>query len=79
MGLRTRDNFKYVDRYSSENSTYKKAKQGPFLFDLNHDFNESYNAETHYPEKMDVLRERLESKREVMKRNPRGWKDNGSR
>jgi len=75
MGLRTRDNFKFVDRHRSENSTYFMSKQGPFLFDLNHDLNESYNADTHYPEKMDALRERLEIKREDMKRNPRGWKD----
>ena len=75
MGLRTRDNFKYVDRHRSENSTYFAVKQGPFLFDLNHDFNESYNAQTHYPEKTNALRERLEAKREEMKQNPRGWKN----
>lgn len=75
MGVRTKDNFKYIDRHRSENSKYWVSKQGPFLFDLNYDLNESYNSQTHFPEKAATLRERLEAKREEMKQNPRGWKE----
>jgi arylsulfatase A-like enzyme len=75
MGLRTRDNFKYVDRHKSENSTYWIAKQGPFLFDLNFDVNESYNSQSHFPEKTEVMKTMLEIKRDEMERNPRGWKE----
>ena len=74
MGLRTRDNFKYIDKHRSENSTYWAAKQGPFLFNLNHDQTESYNVSTHFPEKAADMRNKLEKKRKEMEANPRGWK-----
>ncbi len=74
MGLRSKDNFKYLDKHRSENSTYWIAKQGPFLFDMNYDQDESYNAATHFPEKTTEMREKLDKKREVMTENPRGWK-----
>lgn len=74
MGVRTKNNFKYVDRHNSDNGSYWMSKQGPFLFDLNHDLNESYNNQTHFPDKAKELREMLETKREEMEKNPRGWK-----
>jgi len=74
MGLRTKDNFKYLDKHRSENSTYWVAKQGPFLFNLNQDQNESYNASTHFPEKTADMSKKLEDKRKEMVANPRGWK-----
>ncbi len=74
MGVRTRDNFKYIDRHRCDNSAYWVAKQGPFLFDLNHDPNESYDTHTHFPDKAEALKGMLESKREEMESNPRGWK-----
>ena len=49
-------------------------KHSPFLFDMNHDQDESYNVATHFPEKEEELREKLKNKREVMENNPRGWK-----
>lgn len=74
MGVRARDNYKYIDRHRSENGAYWMAKQGPFLFNLDHDPNESYNAQSHFPERADQLRERLMAAREDMEQNPRGWK-----
>ena len=74
MGLRTSDNFKYIDRHRCENGSYWIAKQGPFLFDLNYDPTESYNAAAHFPEKDAALQEMLEAKRQDFENNPRGWK-----
>ena len=74
MGVRTKDNFKYIDRHRCENGSYWIAKQGPFLFDLNFDPTESYNARDHFPEKFEAMKEMLEGKREEMENNPRGWK-----
>lgn len=74
MGVRTKDNFKYIDRHNSDNGSYWMAKQGPFLFDMNHDLNESYDNQAHFPEKAVKLRDLLEAKRNQMKKNPRGWK-----
>jgi len=73
MGVRTKDNFKYIDRHRCENGSYWIAKQGPFLFDLNHDQTESYNVEDHFPEKYAEMQDLLENKREEMTSNPRGW------
>jgi uncharacterized sulfatase len=74
MGVRTKDNFKYIDRHNSENGSYWMAKQGPFLFDLENDLNESYDTHAHFPEKAEYLRDLLEAKRKEMEINPRGWK-----
>lgn len=74
MGWRAKDSFKYFDKAKSENTHYSIASQGPFLFNLNHDQNESYNVSQHFPEKEAAMREALEAKRLEMKTNPRGWK-----
>lgn len=74
FAVRTRDDFKYCIKASSENSTYKMAKQGPFLFNMKYDQTESYNTISHFPEKAEELREMLEAKREAFASNPRGWK-----
>jgi len=74
MGVRTKDNFKYIDRDNSDNGSYWMSKQGPFLFDLNNDLNESYNNNAHFPEKANKLRNMLDTKRKEMEENPRGWK-----
>ena len=50
------------------------AKQGPFLFDLNYDPTESYDATAHFPDKAEKLQEMLEAKRQDFENNPRGWK-----
>ena len=67
-------NFKYIDQHRSENTSYWMAKQGPFLFDMNYDQNESYDVSAHFAEKMKELEKNLLTKREQMERNPRGWK-----
>ena len=74
MGWRAKDNFKYFDKAKSENTFYSMVSQGPFLFNLTHDQNESYNVSQHFPEKETAMREALEAKRREMKTNPRGWK-----
>jgi arylsulfatase A-like enzyme len=74
MGFRAKDNFKYVDKHKCENSFYGMITQGPFLFDLSHDQNESYNVSMHFPEKDASMRQKLAAKRQAMKTNPRGWK-----
>jgi hypothetical protein len=49
-------------------------KQGPFLFDLNNDQNESYDVSAHYSEKKEEMRKRLETIQNEFETNPRGWK-----
>ena len=74
QGVRTQDNFKYIDRHKCENGDYRMIKQGPFLFDLNYDPTESYDSTNHFPEKADKLRTMLEAKQKEFDNNPRGWK-----
>ena len=73
FGIRDSDNFKYVDRARSENSKYMINKQGPFLFNLNHDTNESYDVSNRFSEKRDKLRLKLDQMQEFADKNPRGW------
>ena len=49
VGLRSRDDFKYLARHRSDNSSYVVMKHGPFLFDLTHDPDESYDVTAHHP------------------------------
>lgn len=71
--VRTDENYKYIDRDASENTFYRNSHQGPFLFDLGCDQDESYDVTAHYPEKAAELRALLEAKREAFAANPRGW------
>ncbi len=73
FGARSKDNFKFMKKDRSDNSFYTSLKHGPFLFDLNHDPNESYNTAAHFPQKEKQMRETLEAKQREMKANPRGW------
>jgi len=73
FGIRDADNFKYFDRAHSENSKYMISKQGPFLFNLNHDTNESYDVSNKFPEKREMLSKRLADMQEFADNNPRGW------
>jgi arylsulfatase A-like enzyme len=73
-GIRSDSNFKYFERHKSENAKYWISPQGPFLFNLNHDTNESYDVQNIYPELAEVLAKQLADKQEAMKNNPRGWK-----
>ena len=74
FGIRDRDNFKYTIRHKHDTQRYTMLKQGPFLFDLNHDQNESYDVSAHYPEKKEEMRKRLEEIQNEFDANPRGWK-----
>ncbi len=74
MGIRSPDNYKYFERHKSENGKYWMAKQGPFLFDLNNDQNESYDVQNLYPDIAQKLAEKLQEEQHQMETNPRGWK-----
>lgn len=74
FAVRTKDNFKYWRKNRSENSSYAPVNQGPFLFNLDCDQNESYNVLTHFPEKSEELKMNIQNKQAEMKQNPRGWK-----
>ena len=76
MGIHSSDNFKYFEQHKSENAKYWMAKQGPFLFNLNQDTNESYDVQNLYPKIAEELSQRLEKKQQSMEQNPRGWKIN---
>lgn len=73
-GVRTKDHFKYFASQKSENSTYKRIKIHPFLFNLNVDRNESYDQRKHYPERTEKLRDRLYKFNREIEENPRGWR-----
>jgi arylsulfatase A-like enzyme len=74
FGIRDKDNFKYTIRHKHDTQRYTMLKQGPFLFDLNNDQNESYDMSDHYPEKKEVMRKKLEEIKHEFETNPRGWK-----
>jgi arylsulfatase A len=73
FGVRTRDNFKYYKAANSENALYGAMRIHSFLFDLNHDVDESYDVKTVYPEKYRELKAYLDNFNESIKKNPRGW------
>lgn len=73
FGIRDADNFKYVDRNRSENAKYSTVKQGPFLINLNHDKNESYDVSKLFPEKRKQLEDALSYIQKEADDNPRGW------
>src|SRR5690606_19594910 len=54
-GVRSRDNFKYYKATNSENAAYHNMRIHSFLFDLNHDRDESYDVKILYPEKYEEL------------------------
>lgn len=73
IGIRDSENFKFFDKYKCENSKYGMIKQGPFLFNLNTDVNESYDVTNLYPEKRKYLEKRLSTLQQEAETNPRGW------
>ncbi len=66
------DGFKYFDRLRSENSAYITSTYRDFLFNLGSDPSESYNVNDHYPEKAEILNNKLSEFRRQMESNPRG-------
>jgi arylsulfatase A len=65
--------WKYVTRHISDISTYWPTKQGPFLFDLDVDPNESYSMIESRPKITDRLSAMLENFKLDMDENLRGW------
>jgi arylsulfatase A len=66
-------NWKYVRRYLTDIATYWPTQQGPFLFDLDTDPNESYSlieAEATQSAELATMLEAFDGK---MKANLRGW------
>lgn len=68
------DNFKYMERTASDNSTYWMLKQGPYLYNLNTDPDEAYDVSSLYPEVAKKMKEDLDSFKKSLKDNVRGWK-----
>jgi arylsulfatase A len=65
--------WKYVTRHISDISSYWPTKQGPFLFNLDADPNESYSMIESRPETADKLAAMLENFILNMDANLRGW------
>jgi arylsulfatase A len=66
-------NWKYQRRHMSDNGGYPLFSQGPFLFDLGKDPNESYNLIETYPELAQRLAKMLDEWEAEMDANLRGW------
>lgn len=70
--------YKYHDRRgvvhtSSEMPIGMAIPKGPWLFDTQYDFNESYDISMNEPEVTERLKNALERKRQEMLDNKRGW------
>jgi len=66
-------NWKYQRRHMSDNGGYPLFSQGPFLFDLGKDPNESYNLIETYPELAQRLAKMIDEWEAEMDANLRGW------
>ena len=73
-GIRDDEGYKYFSRHRSENSVYSQLKQGPFLFRVTSDPDESYDLTAHEPERAAHLAQRLAQVRADHADNPRGWR-----
>lgn len=67
------NDWKYCRRYLTDIATYWPTKQGPFLFDLQSDPNESYNMIETQPRLAEQLATQLDTFEADMKANLRGW------
>jgi arylsulfatase A len=65
--------WKYHRRYRTDNAGYWPLQQGPFLFDLESDPNESYSLIDSQPERAAQLATMLDAFDEEMMDNLRGW------
>lgn len=73
FAVRNRENFKYIIPTKLDNPAYY-GLHGPYLFDINHDVNESYDVSDHYPDIKEKLCTVLDEKQKELSENPRGWK-----
>lgn len=67
------ENWKYIRRYLTDIATYWPTKQGPFLFDLENDPNESYDLTAAKPQKAQDLAHALDVFETDIRANLRGW------
>ena len=65
--------WKYYRRYTTDNAAFWPLRQGPFLFDLNTDPNESYSLIESKPERAAELAAMLKAFDAEMAANLRGW------
>jgi uncharacterized sulfatase len=66
-------NWKYTRLYLTDIAAYWPTQQGPFLFDLSTDPNESYSLLEEQPERAAELSAKLDAFEGEMKSNLRGW------
>ena len=72
--VRDRQDMKYIIPTCLDNPSFAHTKHGPYLFDLKHDQNESYDVKMRYPQKAEELMQELDRKQQALTKNPRGWK-----
>jgi hypothetical protein len=65
--------WKYYRRFTTDNTAYWPLRQGPFLFDLDTDPNESYSLIASEPELAVELAAMLEAFDAEVAANLRGW------
>lgn len=65
--------WKYIRRYQTDNAGYWPLKQGPFLFHLKDDPNESYSLIESEPGVASRLASQLEAWEDSVESNLRGW------
>ena len=65
--------WKYHRRFRTDNAAFWPLQQGPFLFDLESDPNESYSLIEVQPERAEHLASVLEAFEDEMEKNLRGW------
>ena len=73
MGVRHGD-WKYLRRHMTDNGGYASLSQGPFLFNLELDPNESYSLIESEPEMAAMLVGMMDDWEAEIERNVRGWK-----
>ncbi len=67
------EHWKYFKRYVTDNAAYWPMQQGPFLFDLETDPNESYSLIESEPDRASEMAVMLKTFNSEMKANLRGW------
>lgn len=72
LGVR-RGQWKYYRKYITDNASFWPLRQGPFLFNLETDPNESYSLIESHPERAAELAASLEAFEAEMQANLRGW------
>ena len=65
--------WKYLRRYTMDNAAFWPLQQGPFLFDLDNDPNESYSLVDSQPARAAQLSNLLDAFESEMHSNLRGW------